>query len=195
MLMVAGCNETSTESQRPPIIPQGPVIFVTSRPHGGDFTNDPYLTGANGIAKADVFCNSDPAKPSAASYKALLVDGVNRDAHVLLDWVLKPDTAYYRPDGELIGTTTAAAIFGSAYQPLAHPIVDPATLDHPATVWTGIGSQSNFSTGNHCNHWSDLTNSYSADFGAASETDGSAFSTNGLVGCYSFQFPIYCVEQ
>lgn len=190
-LLVASCGGSST-----PPVSQGLKIFVTARVHGGDFANDPYLAGANAIAKADAFCNSDSAKPSAAAYKALLVDGVNRAAKTPVDWVLKPNTAYYRTHGDvLIGTTTAAAIFGAAYQPLSNSIVATEPFGSPPPVWTGIGSASDFSSGDDCNDWSDLTNTYSANWGVSDSTNGDAFATNGLVGCYQFQFPIYCVEQ
>ena len=188
-LLVASCGDKS------PPVSQGLKIFVTARVHGADFANDPYLAGANAIAKADTFCNSDSAKPSAATYKALLVDGVNRDATTLVDWVLKPTTAYYQTHGDvLIGTTTAAAIFGAVYQSLSNPIVATNRYESPASVWTGIGSASDFSSGDDCNDWSDLTNAYSANIGLSTATDGLAFTGSG-VGCFYFQFPIYCVEQ
>jgi len=190
-LLVASCGGSST-----PPVSQGLKIFVTARVHGADFANDPYLAGANAIAKADTFCNSDSAKPSAATYKALLVDGVNRAAKTPVDWVLKPSTAYYRTHGDvLIGTTTAAAIFGAAYQPLSNSIVASEPFGSPPSVWTGIGSASDFSSGDDCNGWSDLTNAYSAAVGLSTATDGLAFAAGGGVGCFYFQFSIYCVEQ
>ncbi len=169
----------------------GLKIFVTARQHGADFADDPYLTGANGIEKADSFCASDPHNPGGATYKAMLVDGVVRDAKARLDWVLRPNTTYYRPPGVVeIGTTTSAAIFGAAYRPLTHSI-DPSVTD----VWTGIGDASDFAVGESCLGWSDSTNLHFADRGLADEMDGDAFSATGGVGCGYFQFPIYCVEQ
>lgn len=179
-------------------VSQGLKIFVTSRVHGADFANDPFLAGANAIEKADAFCNSDPARPSAATYKALIVDGVHRDAVAPLDWVLRPSTAYYRVHGDvLIGTTLATAIFGAAYQPLAHSVGEPPNIltSPPAFVWTGIGNNVDFSAGDHCNFWSDLTNNYSANLGWAADTGGSAFGGPGGAGCYYSQFGLYCVEQ
>lgn len=191
--LVASCGSSSSP------VSKGLKIFVSTRAHGADFANDPFLAGANAIAKADSLCNTDPAKPGAATYKALLVDGVNRDAKTPVDWVLKPSTAYYRAHGDvLIGTTTAAAIFGAAYQPLVNP-VSTAVTDadgglQAVEVWTGIGSASDFSSGDDCNDWSNLTNTYNAIVGLATATDGLAFAAGG-VGCFYFQFPIYCVEQ
>lgn len=190
-MLVASCGG-SPLVRVPPPVSQGLKIFVTARAHGGDFLDDPFLAGANAIAKADVFCNTDSAKPSAATYKALLVDGVNRNAKTLLDWVLKPNTAYYQTHGDvLIGTTTPAAIFGAAYQPLVNPIMPLVNLE----VWTGIASASDFSSGNDCNHWSAITSSYLGQTGYAWGTNGFAFATSGGANCYGAQFPIYCVEQ
>jgi hypothetical protein len=192
--LVASCGGSSSS------VSKGLKIFVTARTHGGDFANDPFLTGANAIAKADDFCNGDPAKPSAATYKALLVDGVNRDAKTPVDWVLKPTTAYYQSRGDvLIGTTTATAVFGAAYQPLVNPISTAVThVDggvQTSQVWTGIGNATDFSGGETCNGWSDLTNAFAGNWGVPTARDATAFTTNGLVGCYYYQFPIYCVEQ
>ncbi len=74
-------------------------IFVTSTQHVGDFKNDPLLPGSTATQKADTLCNSDAAKPTSNIYKALIVDGVNRDAVTKIDWVLQPNTTYYRADG------------------------------------------------------------------------------------------------
>ena len=191
-LLLGSCT---TDTALP--VSQGLKIFVTSRIHGGDFANDPYLAGANAIEKADAFCDSDPAKPSAASYKALIVDGVNRDAKTLVNWVLKPSTDYYQTHGDvLIGTTTAASIFGAVYMPLANPVVRPASpitgSAPPSEVWTGIASAADFSSGDDCNGWSDLASAY-AWWARPTETNGLAFSA-ALAGC-GIQWPIYCVEQ
>lgn len=195
LLLLGSC---STET--PPLpVSRGLKIFVTSGVHGADFADDPLLTGANAIAKADAFCNSDPAKPSSATYKALIVDGVNRDAKTPVDWVLKPSTAYYRAHGDvLIGTTTSSSIFGAAYQPLANCIAEPASLFGPppaSEVWTGIGNSSDFASGEDCVHWTNMTNAFDARWGRPEATNGDAFSTNGLIGCAAYQLPIYCVEQ
>ncbi len=195
MLLLGSCTNES-----PFPVSQGLKIFVTSQVHGADFANDPLLPGANAIAKADAFCNADPTRPSAATYKALLVDGVNRDAKGLVNWVLKPSTPYYRTHGDvLIGTTTSSAIFAAAYQPLANSIGEPASpfsgTAEPSEVWTGIGNSGDFSSGEDCLHWASMTNDFSARWGIPQEKNGNAFSTNGLIGCAVYQLPIYCVEQ
>jgi hypothetical protein len=178
-------------------VSRGLKIFLTSRKHVADFKNDPYLNGDSAIHKADDFCNTDPNRPDAHVYKALLVDGVNRDAKALTDWVLKPSAKYYRPhDDIVIGTTTGAAIFGATYAPLTNAIVSTISpADTGTEVWTGIANSGDFTTGECCNGWSDMTNSWNARWAVPTATDGSAFGTNGLVGCAVYQFWIYCVEQ
>lgn len=73
----------------------------------------------NGAVGADARCNSDGAKPTASQYKAILVDGVTRIASAgpdsgtgQVDWVLFPNTAYFRVDGITpIFTTNAQSLF------------------------------------------------------------------------------------
>lgn len=176
----------------------GLKIFLTSRKHVADFKNDPFLNGDSAIHKADDFCTTDPNRPDAHVYKALLVDGVNRDAKALTDWVLRPSTTYYRPyDDVVVGMTTSAAIFGAAFAPLTNPIVSTTSpADTGTEVWTGIANPADFTAGESCKGWSDMTNSSSAHWANPTATDGSAFGiSNGLVGCAAFQFWIYCVEQ
>jgi len=203
LLLLAACGDglhaDATPTPTPtPHVSSGLKIFLTSRKHVADFKNDPFLNGDSAIHKADDFCNTDPNRLDAHVYKALLVDGVNRDAKALTDWVLEPSTTYYRPhDDIVIGTTTGAAIFGAAYAPLTNAIggtISPA--DTGTEVWTGIANPADFTAGMCCNGWSDITNSFSAHWANPRATDGSAFGiTNGTAGCAVFQFWIYCVEQ
>jgi Protein of unknown function (DUF1554) len=186
--------------QPAPQLSQGLKIFVTARVHGADFANDPFLVGTTAIQKADQFCNTDSNTPAQGKYKALLVDGVNRDAKTLTDWVLQPTTKYYRTFGNVeIGTTSASAIFGAAFQPLTNSVQPPPT-EYPGFdyfVWTGIGTASDFSTGpDCCSGWSDMTNSHFTSAGVPFNKDGTAFTSGGSnYGCGGFQFHLYCVEQ
>lgn len=171
----------------------GLKIFVTSQPHIGNFADDPYLMGETPIAKADAFCNSDPDKPGDATYKALLVDGANRDAIAQTDWVLLPATTYYQSYGDvMIGTTTKKGILASAFRPLENPI---GSATKPREVWTGISDATDFSAGQSCAGWSNATNAYGAARGLSDEIDGNAFAAVGDIGCEYFQLHLYCVEQ
>lgn len=95
-------------------------IFVTQGTHNGNFA----AGFANGIAGADSMCATEKAAnfaslPGASGdYKAMIVDGVNRQASATvnvgdsqINWVLKPGTAYYLPDQMRLMTTNANSIF------------------------------------------------------------------------------------
>jgi hypothetical protein len=172
------------------------VIFITKGKHSGNFLDDPTLSGSTGIERADDFCNKDGNKPDDDTYKALLVDDSNRIAIPQTDWVLQPNTTYYRPDEPFdiksddmftpIGKTTSDAIFNVAYQQLDNPI------GMGESVHTGIDSLDDFSSnGYNCNNWS--FNSGSVSDGLTSELGGGAFSFGGAT-CADLS-SIYCVKQ
>ena len=172
---------------------KGLKLFVTTRSHIGDFADDPLLNGSSSIEKADDFCATDPAKPDGSAYKALLVDGVVRDAPTRTGWVLQPDTVYYRPfDDVAVAKTTGSAIFAAAFAPLTHPVDGSGQSEQ---VWTGIGDATTFATGSTCARWSDSTNANAGSRGLSAETDGSAFAAIGDTGCAYFRLRLYCAEQ
>jgi hypothetical protein len=194
-LTVLSCGGSPTSRR----VSSGLKMFITSREHVADFKNDPNLNGDSAIHKADDFCNRAPNRPDARVYKALLLDGVNRDAKAPTDWVLQPNTTYYRLHDDIaIGTTTGAAIFGAISGPLTQDMVgtnSPAGTPS-VSVWTGIANPADFTAGESCNGWSDATNSWTARWGNPAFTDGSEFGTDVLVGCAPInEFHIYCVEQ
>ncbi len=182
----------SCGGEQKPRISAGLKIFVSARTHVADFANDPYLSGSNAIEKADDFCNTDSNRLDTATYRAMIVDAVVRDAKTRTNWVLQPSTTYYQSYSDVvIGATTANAIFGAFYAPLTNPI-DPASAKQ---VWTGIGSAADFAAGANCARWSDATNTYHAGRGVSDATDGNAFSAIGDMGCAFFQLNVYCVQQ
>jgi hypothetical protein len=85
---------------------------------------------ANGILGADAKCEVDGNKPATGTYKAFLVDGVNRrvctshncgtdGALENLNWVLKKNTKYIRisDSGEIFTTNNRRMfIFGNCNQ-------------------------------------------------------------------------------
>jgi hypothetical protein len=190
-LVFVGCSgsDATAPADR---VSSGLKIFVSSRSHVGDFLNDPYLTGGDAIQKADDFCNTDPNKPDGNTYKALLVDGVIRDGKTRTNWVLTPNTTYFRPHGDVvIGSTTASAIFGAFYAPLTNS-VDAAAITR--FVWTGLGSASDFAAGSNCGRWSDGTIGGTGGIGIASQVNGDAFhSFDGA--CSLTDMHVYCVQQ
>ncbi len=178
-------------------ISDGLIIFVTEREHHADFENDPTLTGSNAIEKADYFCNEDPGKPNDSSYKALLVDGVFREAVSETDWVLEPDTTYYRSYNNVeIGTTNSNSIFTSHWEDLTNSVAERCqACSEPPSAWTGLDS-SDFSTNvDTCDGWSRDTGAAGA-VGYPNRVDGNAFGSRpgGYHGCGN-KNRLYCVEQ
>lgn len=179
----------------------GLKIFMTDETHSPDFAGDADLTGADGVARADDFCNRSSTKPDDAVYKALIVAGGRRDGASLTDWVLQPNTTYYRVyEDVVIGTTTDAAIFDVVTSQLTNSIGDcgtnPDTCSYSGRpeVLTGIADVSDFSAnGEDCDGWSGTSGM--ARFGAFIESDANAFR-NGQIFC-SNPVPahLYCVEQ
>jgi len=96
-----------TSTRYMPIAPV-PKLFATLEVHNGDFASDATLPGSNPFAKADAFCNASLVKPDGLSYKALLVDGIHRAAVPAIDWVLRPNTTYYQPNGVVNSFRTGA---------------------------------------------------------------------------------------
>lgn len=197
--LLAGCNVIDGESETK--LSTGLKIFVTPEVHVGDFAADPNLVGSNGIERADHFCNKSAGKPNASNYKALIVDGSIRDAVTRTNWVLEPNSKYFRNYGDVpIGTTTAAAIFDVHFGELNNSIgicgADCANLSN-YFAWTGIGEVRNFTAGNkHCNGWGTGGVSGTGQWAHVLDKDNSAFATNVIAGCGdNSRAALYCVEQ
>ena len=160
-------------------------VFLTSGKHTGDL---------GGIAGADMVCMTDPSYPGAGTFKALLVDGSARvactsascTAAMGVDWVLAPNTTYYRADDSTqIGTTTAAATFAFA---IKNPISNSA-----ATAFTGLDAD-----------WTTASAATCSGFATANPDDHAAIGDSGAdndlaiadttVACNQAT-SVYCVEQ
>ena len=184
--------------EEPKVPTVGLKIFVTSEVHNGDFANDPTLPGATAIQKADAFCNRSSSKPSKDNYKALLVDGVNRDAATLTDWVLVPNTAYYQVyNNVLIDVTTPSGTFASFFRNMKNPVACPSCAQHGA--WTGIDTGGAFAAStNTCKRWGEAGSviGFFGTYGTSSSNGGFAFtSLGGYADCVSIQTGLYCVQQ
>jgi len=188
------------DSNPQPELSTGLKIFVSKEKHVGDFLNDPTLNGATAIEKADDFCNKSANKPNESIYKALLVDGINRDAITLTDWVLQASTTYYRPYGNIkIGTTTNTQILTAFWSDLDNTIAEcdeMCGMNMDFYVWTGIDDAGDFSTtgNNTCNSWSDSNYPPTGKYGIYALKDGYSISSN-INGACSLQAYLYCVEQ
>ena len=195
-----GSSETSGDNKASVVVSSGLKIFVTKETHVGDFYNDPTLEGITSIDKADQFCNESISKPSDAVYKALLVDGIDRDAISLTNWVFEPSTDYYRAyDNLKIGKTDSNSILTAFWSDLDNSINDcdyQCGANSDFGVWTGIEDAGNFSAMNNtCDSWASSNISDSGRFGDLAAKDGFAFShPNGVAAC-NIRMHIYCVEQ
>ncbi len=146
------------------------------------------MTGANGIARADSLCMKSSNVPPGTTFKALMVDGVNRDAVALIDWVLTPNTNYYQLSGRtLIGQTNALAVFNVQSGTLTNPISPGAG----SFAWTGIGSNL-WAAGNHCSQWSSTGGT--GHMGVLGSVTAQAIGVTTTSNCALMQ-GIFCVEQ
>ncbi len=177
---------------------------------GGDcrmfVTNDStYTDGALGSTSSlDSACNSDSRKPSTGTYKALVMRSSRQPGN---NWILYASQRYTRPNGTLIGTTTATSIFSGV---LNAPVVPQGTDVMWFTGITITGSSWGYVPGNTCNNYASNTsahkmaygigvnNSLESNFGYDSSgnsgdsrvlCDGSDFST------VANQVGLLCVEQ
>ena len=164
-------------------------IFVTEGETNGDL---------NGPQGADAMCMSDANYPGTGTYKAMIVDTVNRiactspncaiagaDEHV--DWVLHPDTAYQRVDGTEIGQTNGVGLF---IFDLTNAIDPSGTFPHG-----GFNSTDNWTTGtlNNCSNWTDSSAVGSTRVMVPSD-DRDNFLSGGGFGC-NINGEIMCVQQ
>ena len=201
LLLLGACETKRDADAATGTTSSGLKIFVTSRVHDGDFANDDTLSGTTAMEKADHFCQTDPGKPAAGIFKALLVDGVTRDAVGATDWVLKPSTAYFQPTNDVrIGTTTAAAILSRNLEHFIHESFgtsDPGVPTSTSLVFTGFADDTSFTATaatENCRGWTYRQNSDAAPRGLCSSTNGEQWWTNGLHAC-SIEGRLYCVEQ
>lgn len=162
-------------------------IFVTALGYTGNL---------GGLSGADTKCMADPNRPadagrqwrallSATDRKACTGDNCPGGSAENLNWVLKPNATYRRPDGTLIGNTSASALL---LFNLAQPIATAA-----GNTWTG--TYANWTSGalsDRCNDWTDagLTNGIYALSGSVTATAIANFHAI-CSGVYS----LYCVEQ
>ncbi|MCW7491672.1 DUF1554 domain-containing protein [Leptospira sp. 2 VSF19] len=160
-------------------------------------TSTTYTGARGGISGADAICMNDPKKPTSparAVFKAFLADDVNRIACISSDcltggasenknWILKPNTSYYRAvDGGNFAITNSAGIFTAHLQHAESPTITTPILTGFSTGWTSVT--------NHCNRWSDGTGTSNAGVAA-----NSVSLPNPSIGNCSSASIIFCVEQ
>lgn len=156
------------------------------------FSTNSYQGGAfGGVPGADVICATNPKCPLGSLCKAVIINGTSRIASVTanlgdgqVDWVLNPNTHYYRTDGAtLISNTNSTALLQIPFSNV---------IDSNVTgSW--IGSASGWVYGpNHCQNWSDNTNFYTGNSFRTLNTDITFFGGN-----FSCNVPYYllCTEN
>lgn len=145
-----------------------------------------------GIAGADSLCQSNVNCPAGKQCKAMLGDSAfsarraSTTANVgdaQIDWVLKPNSSYYRSNRtDLIGTTNNVSLltFNLTF----------AIAGSSSTAWTGLNPNWT-NNGNDCTGWTVTgTSGYGGDTGS---NTSSALGFNSF-GCGS-SLLFYCVEQ
>lgn len=176
--------------------------FITT----ADFTGDIRTAGGLGtaIASADALCQADAGKPAgAATYKAMLVDGVNRIACTTMmcagglaehvDWVFKANANYYQSDGTtLVFTANASGVsdlsgaaankFGSGARPYW------TGLNEGVAAWMTVSNQL---CSGASGAWADTAGI--GDFGSTAFTGWGAIG-GGAQSCTVLKH-LVCVEQ
>lgn len=160
-------------------------IFVTANTYNGN---------SGGPAGADARCMNDSGRPNSATrWKAMVVASGARTACTSsscgtggaaenLNWVMKPNATYRRPDGSIYALTNGSAIFSF---PLAAGIGPTA-----AGIWTGLAGD--WTQSSNCLGWT-VDDSTLGAVGEGGSNSATVINwTNSA--CSSGQL-LYCVEQ
>ena len=184
--LIAACDSDSKSNDDSIIEKCAPcTIFVTSTNVDGNL---------GGIAGADSLCMSDPNYPGAGTYKAMLVDGINRVATITqntgdgqVDWVLQPNTDYVQADGVTpIMTTDNNGLF--VFGTLTNSISTTAKI-----VWTDMLA-SWISNTTNCSAWTSNSSTVNGTYGDSTSLIGAAVGVETL-SCDTATMALYCVQQ
>ncbi len=176
-------------------LPIGSGLSVESGGNKTVYLTTALLGGFGGVAGADSRCMSDDNYPGSGTYRALLAGSTRRacstancsgGASENLDWVLQPNTDYYRnSDNVLIGTTNAAGIFAF---PLTNSL--SGAFDF---YWTGMASDWT-STANNCSNWTNSTSGVTGNIGRGNATSTLSINLNTATCDFTNTY-LLCVEQ
>ena len=191
-----GASITSGSPVAFSVIP-GYIIFVTNGKWNGNLiraansaTPTPITPLTNGISAADYLCSIDTNKPTNGTYKAMILAPNQRTVQpTILNWVLKANARYIRPDGTLITNSTNSV--------LPAPLVNPITVG-PINVFTGVNNFNSWTTGRYdCNGWSSSNTYYFGSYGVSDiKIAGANFIGYGGGGeICSQNMSLYCVQQ
>jgi hypothetical protein len=178
-LLTLGCDKEKDSNSSPflllGLMNQGPKrIFVTDAVHNGNF---------GGVSGADAFCMNET---DSGTWKAIIASSERTFGS---NWVLKPDTTYYRLDGTTeIFTTNEDAVFDFSGADFTNPI---STSD--VQTWTGMNDEWDNMSGIDCSDWNEGAGSSNGRTGDANATDSTVLYL-GEAGS-SFEAHVICVEQ
>ncbi len=171
--------------------------FITAATFPGDLTG---IGGAStGIDGADNACMADANYPGTGTYKALIADTTNRIASLTADtgdgqtdWVLTPDTCYFRSDNTtLIAATNGAALINVDNESaMRNSFGDTAINAWFGATMEWVSQDNTYS----CYNW---TNSVSGShFGLVISIPGTDTYTFGALGLQCNEsHHLVCVEQ
>lgn len=154
------------------------------------------MSGGNlgGIAGADAYCmNAAYGYPGTGTYKAMIVDGVNRQAYPgQIDWVFKPGATYFRSDGITpVGTTNGLATFDLVYTLLTNTFVSGATTQY---WWTGLFND--WSTdAKTCSGWTSSIGGVKGQQGDNDPNYWAIWLNSSGFGCNDATTYLICVQQ
>jgi len=206
VLMAIGCSGGGGSSGAFGIAPQSCTTcktFVTAVTFSGYIKT----TGgkANAVASADSLCMTDANKPAGGgTYKAMLVDGVNRVActtancsggvseHV--DWVFKPNTLYVRSDGiTAVVTMGANGIWDFGLNGNTNLLTN-AFDSAASTYWTGLEWNWTSVSAQMCGgSWASGLNGDLGDFGNGDRTNAGVIG--GGANFCNLARNLLCVQQ
>jgi len=193
-----GCHRSSSSADNLSTTPTNPSTPATPKKTFvilQDFTGDLKTEGAgtNGVDGADKLCQAD-SQSSGGTYKAMVVDGVNRVACTTADcgggssehvnWVFAANTVYKRIDGTtVVGTTNSKGL-------LEFPL-DNEWITQGYDLWTGMNSDWT-TAANNCSGFTS-----SAGQGKVALTGLSSVGVNSYntYACNYYGTAILCVEQ
>jgi len=115
----------------------------------------------------DTSCMADGNYPGTGNYKAMVVDGVTRNASNTanvgdgqIDWVFAPNRTYRQSEG-IISTTNSAGLFVTALS---------VRFSVNSKYWTGLNTNWTTNTSNTCDLWRSATGSFTGVMGQGNST-------------------------
>lgn len=156
-------------------------------------TNSGYSPNPGSAKNFDSSCASDSNYPGTGSYKAMVVDGVSRQASFTanagdnqIDWVFAPNRTYNQIGGT-IGTTNSVGLFITT-------LTNPFSTN--SKYWTGLNADWTTNASNTCNLWSSNSGSFTGIMGQGNSTSIASITSGWPAeACNLSNQQLICVEQ